>query len=56
VAVAAVPGMPFTRVRGLDVCYEVNGAGPPVVLISGTGADLRADPRREAHPLTERRW
>ena len=44
----------MARVRDLDVNYEVHGAGPPVLLISGTGADLRADPRRASHPLTTR--
>ncbi len=46
--------MPFVRVHDLDVYHEVHGAGPHVVLISGTGADLRNDPKRATHPLTER--
>jgi 3-oxoadipate enol-lactonase len=43
----------FVRVRGIDVCHELHGpeSGPPLLLISGTGADLRSDPRRVRHPL-----
>jgi 3-oxoadipate enol-lactonase len=47
--------MPFTRVRDLDMYYELHGTtGPQVLLISGTGGDLRANPLRgrgelEAH-------
>ena len=44
--------MSFVRVDDIDVCVEVHGAGSPVVLISGTGGDLRADPTRATHPLT----
>jgi 3-oxoadipate enol-lactonase len=43
----------FLRVRDLDVCVEVHGSGPRVLLISGTGADLRADPNRANHPLVQ---
>jgi 3-oxoadipate enol-lactonase len=38
--------MPFVQVRDIDVYYELHGAGPRVVLISGTGGDLRVNPRR----------
>lgn len=31
--------------------YELHGAGPRVLLVSGTGADLRNDPFRAKHPL-----
>ncbi len=41
----------FLRVRDLDICVEVHGSGPRVLLISGTGGDLRADPNRANHPL-----
>jgi 3-oxoadipate enol-lactonase len=38
--------MPNTSVNDINVYYEVHGSGERVVLISGTGADLRADPAR----------
>ncbi len=39
--------MPFASVRDLDMYYELHGDhGPNVVLISGTGGDLRTNPRR----------
>ncbi|MAT05538.1 MAG: alpha/beta hydrolase [Acidimicrobiaceae bacterium] len=44
--------MAFVRVGDIDVCYEVHGAGPRVVLISGTGGDLRVNPNRASDPLT----
>ena len=31
--------MPTTKVNGLDIYYEVQGEGEPVLLISGTGGD-----------------
>ena len=43
--------MPFASVRDLDVYYELYGTGRRVVLISGTGGDLRANPRRGHGPL-----
>jgi 3-oxoadipate enol-lactonase len=33
--------MPFVKVREIDVYYEYEGQGPDVLLISGTGSDLR---------------
>lgn len=38
--------MAFIGVNGIDICYEIHGTGPRVVLISGTGADLRQNPTR----------
>lgn len=38
--------MPFVRVRDIDVYYELHGVGPRVVLLSGSGADLRVNQRR----------
>ena len=38
--------MPFVRVRDIEVYNEVHGSRPRVVLISGTGGDLRSNPRR----------
>ncbi|MFV0258974.1 MAG: alpha/beta fold hydrolase [Acidimicrobiales bacterium] len=43
--------MAFAAVNGIDICYEVHGEGPRVVLISGTGGDLRQNPARDRHPL-----
>lgn len=42
----------FARVDDIDICYEIHGSGPRLVLISGTGADLRDNPVRDQHPLT----
>lgn len=39
------------RVRDLDIYYEVHGEGERVVLINGTGGDLRANPTRGRGPL-----
>jgi 3-oxoadipate enol-lactonase len=38
--------MAFVAVRDIEVYYEVHGSGPRVVLINGTGADLRQNPLR----------
>ena len=38
--------MALAHVNGIDVYYEVYGSGERVVLISGTGGDLRSDPAR----------
>ena len=38
--------MTVAHVRGIDLYYEVHGEGPRVVLINGTGGDLRANPAR----------
>jgi 3-oxoadipate enol-lactonase len=46
--------VPFAKVRDLDVYYEVHGNGPRVVLVSGTGGDLRTNPRRGHGPLERR--
>ena len=36
--------MPFAAVNGIDVYFELHGAGPPLLNISGTGNDLRRSP------------
>jgi 3-oxoadipate enol-lactonase len=36
--------MPFAAVNGIDVYYELHGAGPPLLNISGSGNDLRRSP------------
>ena len=33
--------MPFITVNGIQLYYEIDGDGPPLLIISGTGADLR---------------
>ena len=47
--------MPFIAVRDLDVYHEIHGTGPRVVLVSGTGGDVRQNPRR-GHGVLERRF
>ncbi|MDH4168628.1 MAG: alpha/beta hydrolase [Acidimicrobiia bacterium] len=45
--------MPFAAVRDLDLYFEIHGSGPPLLVISGTGGDLRTSaPAR--WPLNER--
>ncbi len=36
--------MPFISVRDIDIYYEIQGKGPRLLYISGTGADLRNKP------------
>lgn len=36
--------MPFAAVNGIDIYFEVHGAGPPLLNISGSGNDLRRSP------------
>ena len=36
--------MPFTQVRDLRMYYELHGAGPRLLSISGSGGDLRRRP------------
>jgi 3-oxoadipate enol-lactonase len=43
--------MPFTRVRDLNMHYEIAGSGPRLLYISGTGGDLRGQPRVFDGPL-----
>lgn len=45
--------MPVAHVRGIDLYYEIHGSGPRVLSISGTGADLRANPTRGSGPLEQ---
>ena len=37
---ATVPGMPTARVNGITMYYEQHGAGEPLLLINGLGADI----------------
>jgi 3-oxoadipate enol-lactonase len=45
--------MAAAKVNGIDVYYEVHGSGERVVLISGTGGDLRSDPNRAKSLLAQ---
>src|SRR5213076_1542008 len=45
--------MPHTQINGLDLYYERAGAGPPLLFISGSGGDLRAQPNVFASPLAK---
>jgi 3-oxoadipate enol-lactonase len=36
--------MPFVAVRDLNIYYEIRGTGPRLLIISGTGGDLRRSP------------
>lgn len=36
--------VPFIRVRDIDICYELDGTGPRLLKIWGTGGDLRRPP------------
>lgn len=44
--------MPFIDVNGLEMYYERHGAGPPLLNISGSGADLR-NVRADRSPLNK---
>jgi 3-oxoadipate enol-lactonase len=43
----------LAQVNGIDVYYELHGSGERVVLISGTGGDLRTDPGRAKSLLAQ---
>jgi 3-oxoadipate enol-lactonase len=43
--------MPFATVRDLEMYYEIEGSGPRLLYISGTGGDLRGQPRVFDGPL-----
>jgi 3-oxoadipate enol-lactonase len=45
--------MATAQVNGIDVYYEIHGSGERVVLISGTGGDLRSDPGRATSLLAK---
>ncbi len=45
--------MPFVFVQDLQMYYEIRGAGPRLLYISGTGGDLRRSPNAFDSPLTE---
>lgn len=43
--------MPNIQANGIDIYYEIGGAGPRVLFISGTGGDLRGRPNVFDGPL-----
>jgi 3-oxoadipate enol-lactonase len=45
--------MPFARIGDLDAYYERAGSGPPLLFISGSGADLRMKPNQMDGPLSK---
>jgi 3-oxoadipate enol-lactonase len=46
--------MPIARVNGIDLYFEREGTGEPVLFISGTGSDLRNKPNVFDGPLAKR--
>ena len=44
--------MPFIQTRTLNTYYEMDGTGVPVLVLSGTGGDLRKKPTIMDSPLT----
>ena len=45
--------MPFINVRDLKMCYEIRGKGPRLLVISGTGGDLRRSPSIFEMPIAQ---
>ncbi len=45
--------MPFTDLADVRLHYEVGGSGPPLLVVSGTGSDLRQHPNPTAWPVAE---
>jgi len=45
--------MPFITVRDLRMYYEIRGKGPPLLVISGTGGDLRRSPSIFEMPIAQ---
>jgi 3-oxoadipate enol-lactonase len=46
--------MPFVHVRGLEMYYELGGAGERLLFINGTGGDLRQKPNFLDGPISGR--
>jgi len=44
--------MPYIQTNGINICYEISGNGYPLLIISGTGADLRT-PRARIPDIDE---
>jgi 3-oxoadipate enol-lactonase len=45
--------MPFIKVRDLKMYYEIRGKGPRLLVISGTGGDLRRSPTIFEMPIAQ---
>ena len=45
--------MPFADLADVRLHYELGGSGPPLLVISGTGSDLRQQPNPTAWPVAE---
>ena len=45
--------MPFATLGGVSLYYELEGEGPPLFFISGTGDDLRSRPKPRTGALAE---
>lgn len=45
--------MPFINVRNLQMYYEIRGKGPRLLVISGTGGDLRRSPNIFEMPIAQ---
>ncbi|MEE8418670.1 MAG: alpha/beta hydrolase, partial [Dehalococcoidales bacterium] len=43
--------MPFVKVNDINIYYEIHGSGPRLLVISGTGGDLRNKPNTFDWPL-----
>jgi 3-oxoadipate enol-lactonase len=46
-------GVPFGTANGISLYYELDGAGERLLFISGTGADLRHQPRLSDGPMVK---
>ena len=45
--------MPVITANGIEIYYEREGSGPPLLFISGTGGDLRVKPNVFDGPLAK---
>ncbi len=45
--------MPFADLADVRAYYELGGSGPPLLVVSGTGSDLRQQPNPTAWPVAE---
>jgi 3-oxoadipate enol-lactonase len=45
--------MPFTEVRGIRIYHEIHGSGPRLLMITGTGRDLRHKPSPFDQPVAK---
>lgn len=45
--------MPFVDLAGVRLHYAIGGSGPPLLVVSGTGSDLRQEPNPTKWPVAE---